>query len=91
MSNSTATFIIVAVAVVTKILLGRYVKSVGEKVNTVNTEDAEAVEARKKVEKIVLAHEHVQQIHGFYYDTNEKSMRFDMVVSFAAEDRRKQG
>ena len=54
---------------------------------TINTKDPEAVEARKAVEKIVLGHEHVLQLHGFYYDKAEKSIRFDMVVSFNAPDR----
>ncbi|MBQ4252898.1 MAG: hypothetical protein II704_07620 [Erysipelotrichaceae bacterium] len=38
--------------------------------------------------KIVLAHPHVRQIHGFYLVRDQKKMRFDIVVSFAAADRR---
>lgn len=52
-----------------------------------NTKDAEAMEAEKKVREIVLGHEYVRQIHGFYLVREEKTMRFDVVVSFDAKDR----
>jgi len=58
-------------------------------VYSVNTKDPEAVEAREKVTGIVMSHEHVLQIHGFYYDKAEKTIRFDFVVSFDAPDRHK--
>jgi len=54
----------------------------------VNTRDPEAVAAREKVTGIVMSHEHILQIHGFYYDKAEKKIRFDIVVSFNAPDRR---
>ena len=57
-------------------------------VYSVNTKDAEIIEAQKKVREIVFAHEHVKQMHGFYLQKDEKAMRFDVVVSFDAEDRR---
>ena len=53
-----------------------------------NTKDALAVETRKRVSEIALSHEHVMQIHGFYFDSEEKSIRFDIIVSFDAKDRR---
>ncbi len=53
-----------------------------------NTKDAEAAEARRKVSQIVTAHPHVLQMHGFYLDKEEKTMRFDIIVSFDAADRR---
>ena len=46
------------------------------------------MEAREKVAGIVMSHEHVLQMHGFYYDKPEKKIRFDVVVSFKAPDRR---
>lgn len=57
-------------------------------VYSVNTKDAEIIEAYKKVKDLVLSHEYVRQIHGFYMDKEEKTLRFDIVVSFDAEDRR---
>lgn len=53
-----------------------------------NTKDPEAIAARDRVAHLVTAHPHVLQMHGFYFDQEEKTMRFDIVVSFAAEDRR---
>ena len=62
-----------------------YLTAIG--VYSVNTRDPEAVQAREKVREIVMAHPHVLQMHGFYYDQDEKILRFDLVVSFDAEDR----
>lgn len=52
-----------------------------------NTKDPEAVEARLKVAEIVLNIPHVIQMHGFYLDKVEKTIRFDFVVNFDAKDR----
>ena len=57
-------------------------------VYSVNTKDAEIIEAYKKVKDLVLSHEYVRQIHGFYMDKEKNTLRFDIVVSFDAEDRR---
>ena len=57
-------------------------------VYSVNTKDEEVIEAQKKVHEIVFTHPHVKQVHGFYLLKNEKAMRFDIVVSFDAKDRR---
>ncbi|MBQ6469311.1 MAG: cation transporter [Lachnospiraceae bacterium] len=54
-----------------------------------NTKDADAADAREKVSEIVSSVPHVLQMHGFYLDKTEKTMRFDIVVSFDAPDRRK--
>ena len=56
-------------------------------VYSVNTKNPEAAEVRNKVAGIVMSHEHVIQMHGFYYDKAEKVVRFDIVVSFNAPDR----
>ena len=57
-------------------------------VYSINTHDPKAVEARTRVQKIVLAHPNIIQMHGFYLDEEEKTIRFDMVVSFDEKDRR---
>ena len=57
-------------------------------VYSVNTKDEEVIEARKKVQEIVFSHPHVKQMHGFYLVKDQKSMRFDIVISFDAKDRR---
>ena len=57
-------------------------------VYSVNTRDEEIISAQKKVREIVLSHEHVRQMHGFYLMKDRKAMRFDVVISFDAKDRR---
>ena len=56
-------------------------------VYSVNTADPEAIEAREKVREIVMANPYVLQMHAFYLDKAEKTVRFDIVVSFEAKDR----
>ena len=57
-------------------------------VYSVNTQDEEVIEAKRKVQEIVFSHEHVKQMHGYYLIKDQKAMRFDIVVSFDADDRR---
>ena len=54
----------------------------GVGVYSYNTKDAEAAHIRTKVSEIVTSHDYAIQMHGFYVDTKEKTMRFDMVISF---------
>ena len=53
-----------------------------------NTKDPEAASARKKVAAIVRKNPYVLEMHGFYLDKAEKTLRFDIVVSFDAKDRK---
>lgn len=57
-------------------------------VYSVNTQDEEVMSAKERVRDIVFSHDHVKQIHGFYLIKEPKSMRFDLVISFDAKDRR---
>ena len=57
-------------------------------VYSMNTRDEEVIETQKKVREIVLSHQYVKQMHGFYLIKDQKAMRFDIVVSFDAEDRK---
>ena len=47
-----------------------------------NTGTGEAADIRNAVQKIVLSHDWALQMHGFYVDTESKTIRFDAVVSF---------
>ena len=47
-----------------------------------NTSNSEAAQLRSAVQKAVLSHEWALQLHGFYADTEAKTMRFDVVLSF---------
>lgn len=51
-----------------------------------NTGDDEVKEIRSAVTRAVMSQEYVLQIHGFYCDTEEKIIRFDIVIDFAASD-----
>lgn len=57
-------------------------------VYSINTKDPEAAAAREKVWHIVSENPYVLQMHGFYLDKKEKILRFDIVVSFDAKDRK---
>ena len=57
-------------------------------VYSINTKDPEAAAARQTVAEIVAGNPDVLQMHGFYLDRAEKTLRFDIVVSFDAADRR---
>lgn len=54
----------------------------GVGVYSFNTSNEEVAQIRNTVQKTVLAHDWALQIHGFYADTEAKTMRFDVVVSF---------
>ncbi|MBQ1632460.1 MAG: cation transporter [Clostridia bacterium] len=47
-----------------------------------NTTDDEAAKMRNTVQETVLSHEWALQMHGFYADTEQKTIRFDVVLSF---------
>lgn len=50
-----------------------------------NTKDEEAGEIRKKIEREIMSHDWALQVHGFYVDTKNKTIRFDVVLSFDVE------
>ena len=56
-------------------------------VYSVNTKDPDAIEARQRVQDLALGVPHVLQMHGFYIDRAEKTLRFDVIVSFDAPNR----
>ncbi|MBO6301402.1 MAG: cation transporter [Ruminiclostridium sp.] len=47
-----------------------------------NTTDDEAAKIRDTIRGKVLSHDWALQMHGFYADTEKKTIRFDTVVSF---------
>ena len=47
-----------------------------------NTSDSEAAQIRNTVQKTVMSHDWALQLHGFYADTEKKTIRFDVVISF---------
>ena len=71
-----------------KVLSDHHVLLTAIGVYSVNTQDEEVIRTKEQVRKIVFAHEHVRQMHGFYLLKEQKTMRFDIVISFDAKDRR---
>ena len=47
-----------------------------------NTGNGEAARIVNNVRELVLSNDWALQMHGFYADTEEKTMRFDVVISF---------
>ena len=47
-----------------------------------NTSNDEAAKLRNKIQETVLSHAWALQMHGFYADTEQKTLRFDVVMSF---------
>ena len=50
-----------------------------------NTSNDEAAQMRNTIQKLVLDHDWALQLHGFYADTEKKTVRFDVVLSFDIE------
>ena len=71
-----------------KVLAEHHVILTAIGVYSVNTKDEEVIRTQERVRQIAFSHEHVRQMHGFYLQKEKKTMRFDIVVSFDAKDRR---
>ena len=65
-----------------KVYLATGVILTGVGVYSHNTGTGEAADIRNAVQKIVLSYDWALQMHGFYVDTESKTIRFDAVVSF---------
>ncbi|MBQ6583249.1 MAG: cation transporter [Mogibacterium sp.] len=52
-----------------------------------NTTDDHALEVRSRITEIVMDHEYLLQMHGFYLDEAHKTVTFDIIIDFAAPDR----
>ncbi len=65
-----------------KVYLATGVILTGVGVYSHNTGTGEAADIRNEIQKIVLSHDWALQMHGFYVDTESKTIRFDAVVSF---------
>ena len=57
-------------------------------VYSLNTRDEKAIEIREALKKAVLKHPYILQMHGFYLNEETSTIRFDMIVSFDAPDRK---
>ena len=70
-----------------KVFLATGVILTGVGVYSHNTGTGEEADIRNAVQKIVLSHDWALQMHGFYADTESRTIRFDAVVSFDIKPR----
>ena len=56
---------------------------------SINTKDKKIIDMKKNILKILKEYKNVLQIHGFYFDKETQTVRFDIVVSFDEHDRQK--
>lgn len=57
-------------------------------VYSINTIDEEVIRIREEISSMALKNEYITQMHGFYLDKEQMTIRLDLVVSFDAKDRR---
>ena len=59
----------------------------GVGIYSINTKQDEAAEMRSKITRVVMEHEGVLQVHGFYVNIEKKEGRMDAVIDFSVDDR----
>ncbi len=59
----------------------------GVGIYSLNTSNEEIREIQSRIAGIVMGHDGVLQMHGFYCDPEKKEISFDIVLDFALEDR----
>lgn len=57
-------------------------------VYSLNTQDAHAAEVRETLKRAALNHPYILEMHGFYLNEEKKTIRYDVIVSFDAPDRK---
>ncbi len=55
---------------------------------SINTKADELASIRDKIRQIVLSHDHVLQMHGFYINPDKKYISLDVVIDYTAPDRK---
>lgn len=54
---------------------------------SMNTTNDHIKQMEEKIRECVMGHDKVLQMHGFYVNEEEKSIQFDVIIDFAADDR----
>lgn len=54
---------------------------------SVNTTNDEVVSMRTKITRIVMSHDGVLQMHGFYADVDAKIINMDVIIDYSYKDR----
>ena len=52
-----------------------------------NMQDNAAADLQNEIRRIVMDHDHVLQMHGFYVNSETKDIQFDAVIGYDAPDR----
>ncbi len=60
----------------------------GVSIYSVNTDNAKSDEIEKKVKEIASKYKEVLQIHGFYFEEEEKKYRFDIIIDYDFKNRK---
>ena len=56
-------------------------------VYSINTKDKKIMKIKKEIQDIVFSHKGILQMHGFYYNENEKIISFDIIIDFNIKNR----
>ena len=59
----------------------------GVGIYSANVDDHDIIEMRTRINQIVMSHEGVLQMHGFFADREKKIATMDIILDFALEDR----
>ncbi|MBQ7676626.1 MAG: cation transporter [Lachnospiraceae bacterium] len=55
---------------------------------SINTKGDEAMQMRDEITRLVMSEEYILQMHGFYLYEKDRHVTFDVIVDFAAPDRK---
>lgn len=56
-------------------------------VYSVNTKNKKISSVQKEIQDIVFSHKGILQMHGFYFDEEDKSISFDIIIDFKVKNR----
>ncbi len=54
---------------------------------SINTKDKKVIDTKKEITKIVFSHKEILQMHGFYINEEEKTISFDIIINFHANNQ----
>ena len=70
-----------------QVLMKHGILLTGIGIYSVNTKDDEVRQLRTDVNRMIMAHDGVLQVHGFYVQRQKKQMSLDVILDFALDDR----
>ncbi|MBR0430832.1 cation transporter [Candidatus Saccharibacteria bacterium] len=56
-------------------------------VYSINTKDENIIKIKNQIHDIVFSHQGILEMHGFYYDENDKIISLDIIIDFAIKNR----